>query len=374
MTQQLSEADVTAPREAIPTADHESLGQYAGRIALRCSWIVGIGLALAVLLLNLDRNPIPMLADNRSFGLLSLYLMVPIAFIVTWVTFVLGIGAWNARVDASRQRGWKIPVLFVSIAYTVLIGILGVVLLQLAEPAFPGLALDRFQAAFAAGLVSAALTYWLVTQTMQISTGNLLQLAIVVVASGVYLAVSNADDPLWWTVSFSSVGTHGTFTSWVFNTTLVFAGMMILVWLPYFRSDLDILVQHGLTTPEKAKWVNRGLIALGITIGLVGVFENGVHPLFDTIHNTAAPLMGVIVIVMAFTLRWLIPGFSNEIYTTSYFLGATLFIGVIFVLIGYFNTAGITLYGAAVAFTWLALFVDTVEQEAQVLDPTAFPN
>ena len=43
--------------------------------------------------------------------------------------------------------------------------------------------------------------------------------------------------------------------------------------------------------------------------------------------------------------------------------------GVIFVMIGYFNTAGITLYGAAIAFTWLTLLVATVEQAADDLEP-----
>jgi hypothetical protein len=352
----------------------ESLAKYTARMALRASWIVGIMLAALVLLLNLDRNPIPMLEDWRSFGLLAIFGMMPAAFVVTWTTFILGIKAWNARLGPDRRRGWKVAVLPVTVAYTLLVALVGVVVLQLAEPAFPGLALDRFQAAFLAGLVGAALTYGLVSQAMLITSGNLLRLTIILVGVGVYLAVSNADDPLWWTISFSSVGTHRTFTSWVFNTTLVFGGLMILVWLPYFANDLNILVRHGLTTPEKAKWVNRGLIALGIAIGLVGVFENKVSQVTDMIHNLSAPMMGVIVIIMALDLRRLIPGFPPEVYATSFFLGGTLVLGVIFVMIGYFNTAGITIYGAAIAFTWLLIFVGAVEQTARELRPNAFPN
>ena len=67
---------------------------------------------------------------------------------------------------------------------------------------------------------------------MEITSANLLRLGIIVVAAGVYLAVKKTDDPLWWTISFSSMGTHGTFVSWIFNTALVFAGLMILVWVP----------------------------------------------------------------------------------------------------------------------------------------------
>ena len=45
----------------------------------------GLLLALLVLLFNLGRNPIPMLEDNRSFGLLALYFMAPAALIVAWL-------------------------------------------------------------------------------------------------------------------------------------------------------------------------------------------------------------------------------------------------------------------------------------------------
>lgn len=354
--------------------NEEPIAQYAERIGLRASLAVGIVLALLVLLLNLGRNPIPMLDDNRSFGLLALYFMVPASLVVAGIVFVLGINAWNARVRPDRQRGWKAAVLPVSFAYTVLVGLVGVVILQLAEPAFPGLALVNFQAALLVGLIAGALTYWLVVQTMEITSTNLLRLAIIIVAAGVYLAVSRADDPAWWTISFSSVGTHGTFTSRIFNASLIFGGLMILVWLPYFAGDLAILVQHEMTATDRARWVNRGLTGLGITIALVGIFENQVNAVYDFIHNVSAPMMGVIVLVMAFRLRWLVPGFPNEVYLTSYVLGALLLLGVFFVAIGYFNTAGITLYGGAIAFTWLMLFVGTVEQIAVDLDPEAFPR
>lgn len=368
----MTEAVVNRPG-ARSTLDPEPVARYAERMALRASLTVGIVLGLLVLLFNLGRNPIPMLEDNRSFGLLALYFMVPASLIVAGIVFVLGIKAWNVHVDATRQRGWKAAVLPVSLAYTVLIGLVGLVILQLAEPAFPGLALDRFQAALLVGLITAALTYWLVIQTMEVTTTNLLRLAIIVVAAGVYLAISRADDPAWWTISFSSVGTHGTFTSRIFNASLIFGGLMILVWLPYFASDLDILVRHGVTTADRAKWVNRGLAGLGVTIALVGIFENQVNDIYDFIHNVSAPMMGVIVVIMAFSLRRLVPGFPDEVYLSSYILGGLLVLGVFFVAIGYFNTAGITLYGGAIAFTWLTLFVGTVEQTAGELDPDAFP-
>ena len=115
----------------------DSLAQIADHIALRASWIVGAALALLVLVLNLGRNPIPLLEDHTSFGPLSLYFLVPAAFVVTWICLVKGVNAWNDRVTSERQRGWKVQVLPVSIAYALLVGFIGIVVLELAEPAFP---------------------------------------------------------------------------------------------------------------------------------------------------------------------------------------------------------------------------------------------
>ena len=58
----------------------EPLARYAERIGLRASLIVGFTLGLLILLLNADRDLIPMLEDRRSFGPLSQYFMIPAAF------------------------------------------------------------------------------------------------------------------------------------------------------------------------------------------------------------------------------------------------------------------------------------------------------
>jgi hypothetical protein len=354
-------------------SEAESLAQVTDRISLRAAWIVGVALALLVLVVNLGRNPIPLLKDHTSFGPISLYFLVPATFVVGWICFVKGVKAWNDHVDSERQRGWKMQVLPVSIAYALLVGLLSIVVLQLAEPAFPGLALDRFQASFVAGFAGATITYWIAKQAMLITSSSLLRLAIIIVGAGVYLAISSSDDPLWWQISFSSVGTHGTFTSWIFNSSLVFGGILVLVWMPYFINDFEILVRNELSTPDLTKWLYRGMYALGVTITLVGVFENQVSQLGNAIHNTAAPAMGVIVIILGFSLRKLVPGLPRDVHITSFILAGLLLLGVVFVMIGYFNTAGITIYGAAIAFTWLMLFVGTVEQIAEDLNPRAFP-
>jgi hypothetical protein len=167
------------------------------------------------------------------------------------------------------------------------------------------------------------------------------------------------------------VGTHGTITSAIFNTSLMFGGLLLLVWMPFFKSDFEILVRGGLSTPDLAKWVYRGMVAMGVAIFLVGMFENQVSDLRDLIHNIAAPSMGLFVILLGFGLGKLAPGLPRDVHVTSYLLSGLLALGVLFVAIGYFNTAGVTLYGAAIAFTWLSVFVNTVEHTAMELD--AFP-
>jgi uncharacterized membrane protein YeaQ/YmgE (transglycosylase-associated protein family) len=191
----MTDASVTETENQPDAASTESLAQYSDHIALRAAWIVGAVEALAVLLLNLDRNPIPMLDDARAFGPRTVYLLIPATFVVSWIAFVLGVKAWNACAGAERQRGWKLPVVPFVLAYALLIGLVGMVALQLAEPAFPGLAPDGFQSAFVAGLSGAVLTSWIVHHLMHVNRSRLLHLAIAIVATGVYLAISRADDP-----------------------------------------------------------------------------------------------------------------------------------------------------------------------------------
>lgn len=352
----------------------ESIAQYSAHVALRSAWICGMAMGLLTLLANWDRNPVPMLADNRSFGILMLYLLVPSAFVVAAVAFVLGIRAWNERVVPDRQRHWRVAVVPVAVAHALLVFAISAISLQLVELAFAELTLDLVQAAFVVGLAGSALIYWLVLQAMQLSTGKLLSDVIVVLATGVYLSATNADDPLWWQVSFSYMGTMNSYAGLLFNGTLMFAGLLLIVWLPFLMSDLRILARHGISTEHSIRLLRYGLIALGIALAFVGLFPNRILPLFDTIHNLSAALLGLIFLALAVSLRRLIPGLALDVYAASWFLSLSMFGSIVFVFIGYFNTAGVTLVGGALAFTWMSIFVSSVENAAITLEPESFPK
>src|SRR5690606_22660999 len=148
--------------------------------------------------------------------------------------------AWNERVPPYRRRIWHWGVVPITAAYTLLLTAIAIASVLVLDAGFRMLVLDKYQGAILAGAAGAALLFWMVKQVFVISVNRLLQTTIVLVVGGIYLTMANMDDPLWWRESFSHLGTLESNTRSIFNTTLVFAGIMFMVWLPYLMSDVYI--------------------------------------------------------------------------------------------------------------------------------------
>jgi len=362
----------TAVRQQAP-AKPESITQYADRMALRFALPVGIAIGLLVILLNLERNPVPLLGDRRAFGALLFYAIIPITLVMAGVAFVWGVRAWNTRVAADRQRSWTVAVVPVALAYALLIGFVTALGLQFVEFAFRELALARLQGAFLVGAVGSALTLWTIKQVMQLTTNNLLQLTFIIIGGGVYLTTATIDDPLWWQVSFSYLGTMKSSANTIFNVTLIFTGILLLVWLPYLLSDFRILVRHGIAPEHSVRWLRIAFIILAIAVAFVGFFKSGLTPFSSLMHNWSAYSLAAIFALLMLGLRWLAPGFSDEVYATSWTLMGALVATLVLAAIGYFNTVGLEIVAFALGLFWLNIFVQNTSNLAAALEPDAFP-
>lgn len=351
----------------------DSVAQYAERIALRYALPIGIAVGLLVVLLNLDRNPVPMSGDYRAFGTLLLIAIMPITLVVAGVAFVLGVRAWNERVAADRERTWRLAVVPVALAYALLIGLVTALGLQFVEFSFRDLTLDKFQGAFLVGAVASGLTLWVIQQVMQITTAKLLQLVFVIIGAGVYLTSATIDDPLWWQVSFSYLGTMKSSARTIFNITLIFTGVLLLVWLPFFMSDFRILVRHGVARKDAVRWMRIAFTALAIAIAFVGFFKSGLTPFSSLMHNWAAYSLAGIFAVLMLGLRWLVPGFSDEVFATSWTLMGGLVATLVLAAVGYFNTVGLEIICFVLGLLWLNVFVRSTSTLAEELEPEAFP-
>src|SRR5690606_25157603 len=101
-------------------------------------------------------------------------------------------------------------------------------------------------------------------------------------------AAAGIEDPNWWQQSFSYLGTLDSNARRLFNYTLVFAGILMLVWLPFFRSDFGLLVKHGLAPETSRKRLPLAFTVLAVAIALVGAFPWGDSTFSSIMHNLAA--------------------------------------------------------------------------------------
>ncbi len=366
--------DSTSDGAPNTSGDQESLDEYATRIAMRLALPAGLIVGLLVVLLNIGRNPIPMMEDLRSFGIIGFLSMLPITFVVSGIGFVLGVKAWNERVDANGQRQWGPPVIPIAIAYTLVVGLSIALMLMLAEQAFQFLELIVLQSAFITGAAATVITFWIVTAVMKIRTGKLLQLIVVFVAAGLYLTAVAVDDPLWWQVSFSYLGKLESNANFLFNMTLVFTGILLLTWMGYFMNDYRILVREGIADKKFVRWVRYGFAWLAIAIMLVGIFKSNYTPFSSLMHNLSAYSLALVFGLFMLGSRWIVPAFPKEFFAASWILVAMLAGVGLSAALGRMNTVGLEMAGFALGMAWLFLFVGNTEDHAVQLEPDSFPD
>ncbi|MCC6455966.1 MAG: hypothetical protein IT328_13520 [Caldilineaceae bacterium] len=342
-------------------------------MALRLAVPAGIVLALVIVIANWERNPVPLVGDWQGFGRIFVIWIIPLSLITGAIAYVSGTRAWNERMGANRRREWRRGVIPIVLAYTALVTAVAIVGVQIINSGFRQLVLDKYQGAMLAGAAGAALLFWMIKRIMSITVSNLLETTIILMVGGIYLTMTNINDPLWWQESFSRLGTLESNTNLAFNITLIFVGIMFLVWMPYLMSDIQILVRHD-RMPQVGEQILRfafRLIAVGIM--LVGVFIYGVTPLSSWIHNAAAYSVAGALILLMLGIRWLVPDLSNEFFTTSWILLACVLAALVAAAFGYFNTVGLELISFTLGMVWLQNFVRSVQTHASKLEPEAFP-
>jgi hypothetical protein len=351
----------------------DSLSSHADQLASRIAVPAGILVGLIVIVANWGRNPIPMLDDLRAFAVIGFLAMIPISFFAAGYGFVEGINAWNARVGPDRQRKWGLAVVPVALAYTLATTLAIIAFMMFVEAAFQYLALITLQAALLTGAVVAMLTNWVVSSAVKLDTGRMLQLVVVIIAGGMYLTITNIDDPLWWQVSFSYLGKMESNVNLLFNLTLVFTGILLLVWLGYLMSDFRILARHGIAETKYVRWIRFGFVWLAIAIMLVGIFKSNYTPFSSLMHNWSAYSLAAVFGLFMLGGKWYVPGFPREYATTSWVLVALLAATLVSAALGRVNTVGLELVAFALGMTWLSSFVGTTDNMARELEPESFP-
>jgi uncharacterized membrane protein YidH (DUF202 family) len=351
-----------------------SMSEYADKLAMRLALPVGVLVFLLILLLNWQRPMVPFLGDLRNFGIIAAYGAVFGTLIMAGVGYTLGTLEHNRRTPDSHDRSWWWGIVPVAVTYGVMAAVLAVIVLQGVDAAFRGLELSRIQAALISAGVVGATVYTLSKQAIRLDAERLIRTAIIIIAAGVYLTAVSIEDDQWWRVSFSYLGSWDSTAHRIFNVTLIFGGVLLVVWTTLFRRDLETLQRHGYASERWTFWFVVGLYWVAVALAFVGLFKTRDGIFHSLMHNLSAYSLAAVLGAMMVGLRWAIPRIGAEFLALTWLFAGGLAVTLVMAALGTINTVGLEMISFALGILWLQSFVVTVHNIAQRLEPESYPT
>lgn len=259
---------------------------------------------------------------------------------------------WQAVVSAASAVALTIALAGVT-ALGVLLGgeVLGVGLRGVALPAFGGGLLTGVASAFGGRFAFGA--------GVGLQTRDLASLLFSYLVIGTLFAMLTAADPRWWELNFSQLGIGD--AAWVFNGTLMVAGLLVGTVGAYIGRDLHRL--RGDAALPRVGLVVGLWAASGAALAMVGLF-----PLeqSETVHNIAALSTLALFLASAVVTTLMIPGRPTPLRVVTWAI-VVLFI-VAFVLANTVHLFSITVLEVIVVGLGL-LWITTLVRVLAVLAP-----
>lgn len=246
------------------------------------------------------------------------------------ISFALGY-ARNSR-SMTLKRGWIIPlrrifeILALSVVYASTIFVTAFMLLSIASNMM-GLRTLKGYLSILCTAISGIVGYVTFVQAELMNAKTIASLLPFFVVSGVSIAGLTSDDPYWYNNNFSQLGDRTTFAARMFNSTLMLAGVCIVI-ISYFAIS-ELITTHRLQMQylseedlkEAPKHFKTRIVLLSIMLTLAGVAFVGIgmfrytpHPI---LHNVFARGLPCLMSVLMIALPWLAPQLSKVVYVIS---------------------------------------------------------
>lgn len=177
-----------------------------------------------------------------------------------------------------------------------------------------------------------------------------LVLAIFLVV-GAFASMLTATDAHWWQDNLSALGMESNDSSWIFNGTLIVAGVIVTTIARYSTAGLPV------DAPKDARGrrlVRIGMILIGVFLTCVGIFPVDA---FFVVHNTVATGMAVTFAAIVVGLPWLLPAISKVFIALGYAYVAVIVLLAVFFATGYYNLTAVELIAAVLIFSWIIVFL-----------------
>ena len=260
---------------------------------------------------------------------------------------------------AHRSRLWRRIVNLIALGlihgFTALL--LWAVVITLLQRAFEGAEIGSFAAAGLAGVAAAGSAYASYLSGAQMTTVRLASLVTIFLIAGVLTAAITATDPAWWTMNLSALGMTQSFSSAAFNITLMVAGLVVTALADYATTDLR---ERGEPPHNwrRARLLTAGIALMGLSLFGVGAIPVNVSEFW---HNVSSITLLLTFLVLALTVRWLVPGLPTTFILASLvFVAISVFAFLLWVPIGYYNLTVVELVGVGLFFVWLAILIRNI--------------
>lgn len=314
------------------------------------------------------------------------------------VSFLLGYSLnarmaniWLGQRPKARQLVDSLALLIVhsSIAVMACIG-----LFRLFQEAFIGLTVDDIAGAVLVAVAGGVASYLSFNSGARITAFSLSTLLATFMASGVLVSMLFAENPFWWHVMFSELGTGqaGLTSFWTFNTTLVVSGVIITTLTAFLTRDLEVWAEHRRRTvaqrlaaraearrkpsghvPLRTRGVNAlsgyirtprimllrvGMIGMGASLAGIGLIPMSLH---HDGHVAATAAFAAFFLFLLMATPYILPGFPRSFFVFSYLAAAALvFAFLLWRPVSYWNLTSMELIGVAILFAWLVVFIRNI--------------
>ncbi|WP_307362939.1 DUF998 domain-containing protein [Microbacterium murale] len=257
-----------------------------------------------------------------------------------------------------RLRWYDVAAIALAYAATALLGWEGIA--ALLARSFTDAPVFAFPGAILVAVAFALTAYICFLSVVSLTPMSLSLVLAVFLVVGAFASMLTATDAHWWQDNLSALGMASNDSSWIFNGTLIVAGVIVTTIARYATAGLSI------EAPKEARGrrlVRIGMILIGIFLTCVGIFPVDA---FFIVHNTVATGMTVAFAGLVIALPWILPAISKVFVALGYAYVAVIALLAVFFATGYYNLTAVELIAAVLIFSWIIVFLRAAEDVSSV--------
>ncbi|MCO1338283.1 hypothetical protein BJH93_05145 [Kocuria polaris] len=311
----------------------------------------------------------PSLAGDRSvavFAAVTSGIAAGAGFVAGYLQTIRGTHSWLSARPLARQivDGAALVVVHASIAV-----MSSLVVFRIFQDAFFGLTVDSYAGGVMLAIAAGIAAYAAYDSGARINASTLALLLAGFMASGMLVSMLAAENPLWWHIMFSELGTGtaGQTSFWTFNTTITTSGVILTTLSAFVTRDLKLWADALDRRDEAVGRARRRFLRpraavvrwslIGIGLCMVGIGLVTLHA-SEPVHTFFVRLLSAILLVLLLGIPLWAPGYPRAFYVFTY--GAVaLLAGAAYLWfpLRYYNLTALELAAAGIVFSWLVVFI-----------------